>query len=282
MDYGCNLKDVGIGAARSCKPASAGTGSKLYLFDIDVCFPTKIPTPEKGIYYNWQELLHGVKDSGDPGLYGNLFGIKIKPNSGHPTGTRGEGSQMASQGFEVTVDKSVEGYAEIDAKIASMNVGLLLSDNAGNYYVGLCPTQELVYNSDFEGGQNYDDDHGITATFTYAPMYHLMNKVTVPAGENLDQFLDSKNSSSGSKVDVTIAEPTNGTVKVSSHSVDVASGDKVYKDSIVCIESTPAEGYRIDKVAVTVGSDTMIYTGDHVDVKATGAISIAVTFEAND
>lgn len=280
------MHDVGIGAARKCEPVMPGSGNKFYLFDIDKCFKKKIPTPMTGTnQYSWNDLF--APTNGDLGLAGNLIGVKIKANSGHPTGTKEEGGVVYSQGYEAQVDKNVDEFAELDRIISFLNLGLITSDNAGKFYVYMSASNELVYSSNFEGGQNVGDDTGFTATFTYSPCFHAMNKVVPPEeGINLDQYLSSAEGykGSGDSVAITITPVAEGgtlTVKNAEGKV-LQTGDEVTVGSPIHIYAKPATGKRINTIDVTPqGGTKAIYTDQNVTVYASKALTIAATFETN-
>lgn len=188
----CDLFDIGLGKAKTCTPTKPGTGNKLYLFDIDTCFPTRVPVPKDGTNeYTWTEILNGVEDTEDPGIDGNLYCVVLKPNTGHPTGTREQGKFITSKVIECTVDKNIDEFVALDAVIPHFNLGAIISDRAGKYYVYMSADDALLYNSNLDMGAGVSDDAGVTFTLTYTDSF-LSTKTLVPAGTNLDQYLASK------------------------------------------------------------------------------------------
>lgn len=278
----CDLFDVGMSAAtRNCTPIIPGTGSKAYIFDVDECFPTNIPVPLEGTNeYNWDEIVNGVAGTNDPGINGHLFGIKIKPQTGHPTGTREQGRKVTSSVIEALVDENLDAFAALDSVLPYRNIGLLTSDNAGKFYVYMSPYQQPLYNSSFEGGTDISSDAGTTFTLTYVSGY-LATKVVVPNGENLDQYLASKQGGDNTKANAITftAAPTNGTVAVYVNGVAIKSGDKVLEGADVVVTPTPKSGYRINYLKV---GGTTCSTIPYKFKMPAEAVAIQASFEVAD
>ena len=190
----CDLKDIGI-QSTSCEPVIPGTGSKAYIFDVDTAFPTVVPVPKEGTNeYDWNELIGKGEDQTDPGIDGNLYAIKIKPRSGHPTGTREENKKVANTIIEAVVDEDLDNFHAIEAVLPYKNIGLIVSDNAGKFYVYMSPYQQPTYSANFEGGQNISSDIGTTFTLSYVSRFLACKVTPETAGVNLDQYLASKKS----------------------------------------------------------------------------------------
>ena len=269
----CDLFDVGIDDT-SCEPVIPGTGTKAYLFLVDECFQASFPQVQPGTNeYNWSDFL--ATDGGNAGITNKLYAVKIKPRSGHPTGSREDGKKVATQVLECMIDGDIDKFHALEAVLPYKNIGVLISDNAGKFYVFMSPYQQPTLATNFEGGTDVSSDMGTTFTLNYVSRY-LSCKID-PAGANLDSFLASRVGGSETS-SVTITSPTNGSLTVSLGGKVINSGDKVLNGSTIRIVAKPAStGYRLNYVTVN-GNRKVAEDFTYV---VSGNTTISAAFETN-
>lgn len=165
VNINCNLKSVTKRTSSCSKPMFSGTGDRIYVFNIDdfVGEDGEYLSPTAGMYD--ASAVAGA-------LSNKCFAIDIKQDSGQVTSEKAEGSDFRQITATAIVDHSQDEFMAIDRAIAGSNVGVLIPDNSGSFYVVASPFgKETKYTSNFDSGTTYDSDHGFTITFVVSPVY---------------------------------------------------------------------------------------------------------------
>lgn len=160
-----------------------GTGDTIYIFDIDECFGENVPEPLSAAdgdtpegFYDASAIREGLSN-GTAGGGKNIFSIDIKPDSGQVTSEKAEEGEGRSLVGTAVVDHSIGDFSKVDEALAFRNIGVLIPDNAGAYYVIMSKYKRTQYTCNYDSGTTYDSDHGFTITFTCNPVLYACPKV---------------------------------------------------------------------------------------------------------
>lgn len=184
VNISCNLLNVTRKKSACDKPMFAGTGDRIYVFEMER-FKDGIPSPCGGLY-NTDDILNGISKEGDSdryqdnGIQGHCYAIDIKPDSGQVTSEKAEGSDFRTLTGTAVIDHHVNDFLAVDRAIAGSNIGVLIPDGSGYFYVLMSPFgKRTKYSSNYDSGTTYDSDHGFTITFTVAPVYSACPRVKI-------------------------------------------------------------------------------------------------------
>lgn len=230
----------------------AGTGDRIYVFDLDEdgVDVLKDMAPANTGFYDVDTFISA--------LNGKIYPIDIKTDSGQVTSEKAEDSESRTLTGTAVIDHSIDKFLAIDAAMAFMNLGVLIPIDDKSCYVIMSPYRRVKYSSNYDSGTTYDSDHGFTITFTVSPVLYACPMVKLTAAHlrsmsnTDDNYYLYTGAQNRNKAVITINTPTGGTLTVTHDGIAVTSGGEYTINKIVKVVATP-ESDKSAKITLNGG-----------------------------
>ena len=258
----CNLNSlVRKPAGQTCTFVPAGTGDRIYVFDLDdPALSGLIGLEPDGTGFYDTDTFKSV-------LNQRIFPIDIKSDSGQVTSEKAEDQQGRTLTGTAVIDHNIDKFLAIDAAMGFMNLGVIIPMDSTKCYVIMSPYKRVKYSSNYDSGTTYDSDHGFTITFTVSPVIYGCPMVKLSSSDlntlanTTDYSSKYEVSSANSQYAIIVQTPAadNGTLTVTyDGATTVESGPKYAKGKVVKVMATPAS----EKTASITFNGVVVDTGE--------------------